>query len=248
MWRPHTGVQDAQAAVEQFLSGWTSGAQLCWLIFARDTGELVPSIAARKDENGVKLAIHRFFESGRYSYAQTRKSHGDQAKRICYDIFFAFYCARSRRLDVIHFVSCFLQNDFMSPNPLRYFLIVLLIALSVACACASDDPLFHSTDPLAPRDEWGVLHQTPTLYPTDFSSRYSHRFFYYLMSRHELLADPAYVGALQVCLRSRGYYCGAIDGIMSEEVSDAIARLQKNHAQSVTGRLTVPVRRALHLP
>lgn len=137
---------------------------------------------------------------------------------------------------------------FMSTNFIRHFAVALLLGLCVSSACASDDPLFHSTDPLAPRDEWGVLHQTPTLYPTDFSHRYSHRVFYYLMSRHELLADPAYVGALQVCLRNRGYYCGPIDGIMSEEVSDAIARLQKNHVQRVTGRLTVPVRRALRLP
>ena len=136
----------------------------------------------------------------------------------------------------------------MSPNPFRCFLIVSLIALSVACARASDDPLFHSTDPLAPRDEWGVLHQTPVLYPTDFSYRHSYRIFYYFKSGRELLTDPAYVGALQVCLRNRGYYCGPIDGIMSEDVSDAIARLQKNHTQRVTGRLTVPVRRALHLP
>ena len=136
----------------------------------------------------------------------------------------------------------------MSSNPIRCFLIVSLIALSVAGARASDDPLFHSTDPLAPRDEWGVLHQTPTLYPTDFFHRHSYRIYYYFKSGRELLADPAYVGALQVCLRNRGYYCGPIDGIMSEDVSDAIARLQKNHAQRVTGRLTVPVRRALHLP
>lgn len=159
-----------------------------------------------------------------------------------------FFCAGSREPDVIHCVSRFLSERFMSPNPFRCVLIISLIALSVVCARASDDPLFHSTDPLAPRDEWGILHQTSTLYPTDFSPRYSHRFFYYLMSRHELLADPAYVGALQVCLRSRGYYCGPIDGIMSEEVSDAIARLQKNHTQRVTGRLTVPARRALYLP
>ena len=136
----------------------------------------------------------------------------------------------------------------MSPHPIRCFFIVSLIALSAAGARASDDPLFHSTDPLAPRDEWGVFHQTPTLYPTDFFHRYPYRIYYYFHSGKELLADPAYVGSLQVCLRNRGYYCGQIDGIMSEEVSDAIARLQKNHAQRVTGRLTVPVRRALRLP
>ena len=149
---------------------------------------------------------------------------------------------------MIHCVNRLLSERFMSPNPFRCFLIVSLIALSVACARASDDPLFHSTDPLAPRDEWGVLHQTPTLYPTDFSHRHPYRIFYSFHSGKELLTDPAYVGALQVSLRNRGYYCGPIDGIMSEEISDAIARLQKNHAQRVTGRLTVPVRRALHLP
>ena len=136
----------------------------------------------------------------------------------------------------------------MSPNPFRCVLIVSLIALSAACARASDDPWFHERDPLAPRDEWGVLHQTPNLYSTDFARRYSNRYAYYLMSRRELLADPAYVAALQVCLRNQGYYCGPIDGINSEAVSEAIARMQKNHTQRVTGTLTVAVRRALHLP
>jgi putative peptidoglycan binding protein len=136
----------------------------------------------------------------------------------------------------------------MSQTSFRFFLIVSLIAISAACVCASDDPLFHSTDPLAPRDEWGVLHQTPTLYPIDYAPKHSHRIYYYFKSGRELLQDPAYVGALQVVLRNRGYYCGPIDGIMSEEVSEAIARVQKNYVQRVTGRLTVPVRRALNLP
>jgi hypothetical protein len=149
---------------------------------------------------------------------------------------------------VIHFVSLFLSERFMSPNPFRCFLIVSLITLSVASARASDDPLFHSTDPLAPRDEWGLLHQTPTLSSTDFLPRHGHRIYYNFKSGRELLADPAYVSALQITMRNRGYYCGPIDGINSEEVTDAIARVQKNYAQRVTGRLTVPVRRALHLP
>jgi hypothetical protein len=136
----------------------------------------------------------------------------------------------------------------MFATVVRRFAVVLFLCLSVASIRASDDPLFHSTDPLAPRDEWGVLHQTSTLYPTDYEPHSGIRFFYYFRSRHELLKDPAYVGALQVCLRNRGYYCGPIDGINSDEVTDAIARLQKNHAQRVTGRLTIPVRRALHLP
>ena len=131
----------------------------------------------------------------------------------------------------------------------RRCLIVLTLVLTVASARAAEDhPIFHSTDPLAPRDEWGVLHQTPTLYPTDFAPRGGSRWYFYFKSRRELLADPAYVGALQVVLRNRGYYCGPIDGIMSDEISVALARVQKNHNQRVTGTLTIPVRRALHLP
>jgi hypothetical protein len=137
----------------------------------------------------------------------------------------------------------------MSPNPFRRVLIVSLLVLSAAVARASDDPWFHERDPLCPRDEWGVLHQGSTpLYSTDFARRYCNRYAYYLMSRRELLADPAYVAALQICLRNRSYYCGPIDGVYSEEVSEAIARMQKNHTQRVTGTLTVAVRRALHLP
>jgi hypothetical protein len=136
----------------------------------------------------------------------------------------------------------------MFATVLRRFLVVLILGLGAASIRASDDPLFHSTDSLAPRDEWGVFHQTAILYPTDFAPHSGVRFSYYLRSGRDLLRDPAYVGALQVCLRNRGYYCGPIDGINSEEVSIAIARLQKNYAQKVTGRLSIPVRRALHLP
>jgi hypothetical protein len=136
----------------------------------------------------------------------------------------------------------------MITHTFRRSLLVTLLAVTAASASASDEPLFHSTNPLAPRDPWGVLHQSPALNPTDYLPRSGSRWYYYFKSRHELLADPAYVASLQVVLRSRGYYCGPIDGIMSEDISEAIARVQKNHAQRVTGTLTVPVRRALHLP
>lgn len=135
----------------------------------------------------------------------------------------------------------------MQTNLIYRCVIALFLGL-VAPSVLADKPLFHSTDPLAPRDEWGVLHQSPNLNQTDFFPRHHYRIYYNFKAGYELLRDPAYVGALQVALRNRGYYCGPIDGIMSEEISDAIARLQKNHAQSVTGRLTVPVRRALRLP
>ena len=128
------------------------------------------------------------------------------------------------------------------------FAVVLFFGLCAISARASDEPLFHSTNPLAPRDEWGVLHQMPNVDETDYFPRSGSRWYYYFKSRHELLRDPAYVASLQVVLRNRGYYCGPVDGIMSEDVSLAIARVQKNYAQRVTGTLTVPVRRALRLP
>lgn len=113
---------------------------------------------------------------------------------------------------------------------------------------SDDDSLFHSSNPLAPRDEWGRLHQMPNVDETDYFHRFEARWPYYFKSRHTLLRDPAYVTSLQTVLHQRGYYCGPIDGIMSELVSDAIARAQRNYNQRVDGHLTIPVRRALNLP
>jgi Putative peptidoglycan binding domain len=132
---------------------------------------------------------------------------------------------------------------------------LLIITFSAVIARADlneiffDRPFFHHTDTLAPRDDWGLLHQSrTTLYETDFAPRYGWRPLYYLESGRELIAKPAYVGALQRDLARLGYYCGPIDGVFSDEVSEAIASLQKNYSQRVTGTLTVPVRRVLHLP
>ena len=88
----------------------------------------------------------------------------------------------------------------------------------------------------------------PNVDETDYFPRWGSRVYYYFKSGHELLRDAAYVAALQTAMRNRGYYCGPIDGVFSDEVSDAIARLQKNYSLRVTGTLTDPVRRALHLP
>src|SRR2546423_2554736 len=134
--------------------------------------------------------------------------------------------------------------------------ILLSIALSGFAVQAADDhdpffftPFFHHNDTLAPRDDWGLLHQSrTTIYETDFASRYSPRAAYYGMSGSQLITQPAYVGALQRDLARLGYYCGPIDGVFSDEVSEAIASLQKNYSQRVTGTLTIPVRRVLHLP
>jgi Putative peptidoglycan binding domain len=127
-------------------------------------------------------------------------------------------------------------------------LILLFVSFCLSPVCAWADPLLHSSDPLAARDEFGLLHQSPSLNQTDFARRHSCRFEYYLESGRSLTFDPAYVGALQTTLRRLGYYCGPIDGVFSDEVSDAIAHMQKNYSQRVTGTLTVPVRRALYLP
>ena len=130
----------------------------------------------------------------------------------------------------------------------RAAFIFLLILSAVAVRAQDDDPLFHSINPLAPRDEWGRLHQMPNVDETDYFPKSGSRLYYYFKSRHELLRDPAYVSALQTVMRNRGYYCGPIDGVNSDLVSDAIARVQKNHLQRVNGQLTIAVRRALHLP
>lgn len=136
----------------------------------------------------------------------------------------------------------------MLSKPLRCITTVALVILSASAVRALDVPWFHETDPLCDRSEWGVRHQTGIVYPTDFYPRYESRWNYYVKSRHQLLADPAYVAALQNVMRKRGYYCGQIDGVMSQAVSDAIARVQKNHTQRVTGELTIAVRRVLNLP
>lgn len=134
---------------------------------------------------------------------------------------------------------------------IRHRLSLILVAsvmLAVPAFADHDDPLFHSENPLAPRDSWGRLHQMPNVDSTDYFPRSGSRWYYYFKSRHELLRDPAYVASLQTVLKQRGYYCGPIDGAMSDLVSDALARVQRNYSQRVTGTLTIPVRRALNMP
>ncbi len=130
----------------------------------------------------------------------------------------------------------------------RLLLCAVVLAWSAGSAAAWEFPFFKSRDPLSPRDEWGKLHQMPTLNETDLARREAFRLFYYAKSRNDLAQDPAYVGSLQVSLKRMGYYCGEIDGVFSPEVTDAIARLQKGHGMRVTGNLTIAVRRAVHMP
>ena len=127
-------------------------------------------------------------------------------------------------------------------------LVLLLATFLLLPAAARADWNSCFVDPLAPRDSDGQLHQMPSLDRTDFESRPPLRFTYYFKSGRALIADPAYVGALQKNLQRLGYYCGPIDGAYSIRVSEAISRLQKNYAMPVTGTLTWAVRRALYMP
>jgi len=111
-----------------------------------------------------------------------------------------------------------------------------------------DSDVFRSVDPLAQRSEWGLVHQGKQLNATDFAPRYHWRWCYYFKAPEQLILNPGYVGSMQTALRRLGYYCGPVDGVFTPQVSDAIARLQKNYSMRVTGTLTDPVRRALHIP
>jgi hypothetical protein len=129
-------------------------------------------------------------------------------------------------------------------------LIAMFLGSNGASGFIIDEEIFSrfSVDSLAARDDQGLLHQMPTVRATDFDRRYTRRWIYYFKGNEELLSQPAYVGALQRDLRRFGYYCGPINGVFSDDVGDAIARLQKNYSMRVTGTLTDPLRRALHLP
>jgi len=133
--------------------------------------------------------------------------------------------------------------------------IVLIVILGFGATIAHADEydivdydFVRSLDPLAQRSEWGLVHQGPHVNATDFAPKYNWRWRYYFKSGDELILKPAYVGSMQVALHRLGYYCGPVNGVFTPEVSYAIARLQKNYSMRVTGTLTIPVRRALHMP
>ena len=135
---------------------------------------------------------------------------------------------------------------------MKKIVLALILGLGATIARADEydiiDDIFRSTDPLAQRDEYGLLHQGRRVNATDFAPRYHYRFVYYFKAPEQLIVEPGYVGSMQTALRRLGYYCGPVDGAFTPEVADAISRLQKNYSMRVTGSLTDPVRRALHLP
>jgi hypothetical protein len=136
---------------------------------------------------------------------------------------------------------------------MKRIILALILCLSATVAFADefdvvDYDIFRSVDPLAQRDEWGLVHQGKAVNATDFAPRYKWRWCYYFKANEQLIVQPAYVGSMQTKLRRLGYYIGPVNGVFTPDVSDAIARLQKNHSMRVTGTLTEPVRRALHMP
>jgi putative peptidoglycan binding protein len=131
------------------------------------------------------------------------------------------------------------------------FIVCVCVGFGIGTVSAQTDLeelWFRSSDPLAQRDEYGLLHSSKHVYPPDAESRYSWRPLYYLEGANDLARKAAYVGAVQTALARLGYYCGPIDGVFTDDLSVALARMQKNYSMRVTGTITIPVRRALHLP
>lgn len=135
-------------------------------------------------------------------------------------------------------------------KPWFLLLIATLLAVRQTEAFIIDEQVFQprTHDSLAPRDEWGLLHQSKDVRAVDFAPRQQERFFYYFLAPEQLMQRPAYVGALQRDLKRLGYYCGPIDGFYSPAVSVAIAQMQKNYSFRVTGNFNDQVRHALRLP
>ena len=53
-FRPHRDLSDTAEAVDRFLENWRAGKSYCWLIFRRESEELVGAISARPDQ-GINL-------------------------------------------------------------------------------------------------------------------------------------------------------------------------------------------------
>src|SRR5438094_8284189 len=131
------------------------------------------------------------------------------------------------------------------------FALILVLGATIARADEYDvlsHDFFRPTDPLAQRDEFGLVHQGPHVNATDFAARYHWRWRYYFKASEQVILDPAYVGSMQTALRPLGDFCGPIDGVFTAEVADCIAALQKNYCMHGTGTRIDPVRLALQMP
>ena len=132
--------------------------------------------------------------------------------------------------------------------------LALILALGATIAQADefdivDYDIFRSVDPLAQRDDWGLLHQGKRVNATDFAPRYKWRWCYYFKAPEQLISQPAYVGSMQTALRRLGYYCGPVDGVFTPASEPRPSRGCKRTIPCASpGTLTDPVRRALHMP
>src|SRR2546423_11929664 len=110
--------------------------------------------------------------------------------------------------------------------------LVVIFGVAASIAQADDyviiDDIWRSTDPLAQRDEYGLLHQSKPVYETDFAPRYKWRWIYYFKANEQLILQPAYVGSMQTAVPWLGDYFGPIKGALSPQQSNAIAHPRTN--------------------
>ena len=122
---------------------------------------------------------------------------------------------------------------------MKFATLILCLIGSLGFGTASAQELeelwFRPSDTLAQRDEYGLLHSSTVIYPTDLEPRYHWRPLYYLEGEHDVARMPAYVGALQVALTRLGYYRGPIDGIMGPGTSYAIRAYERDHGLRMDG-------------
>jgi len=56
-WLPHASLAETRAVIDRFLIAWERQEGFCWFLFTNDTGELIGSIAARPEYDGINLGF-----------------------------------------------------------------------------------------------------------------------------------------------------------------------------------------------
>jgi ribosomal-protein-alanine N-acetyltransferase len=56
-WRPHTDISEAQDFVDSVLVRWLAQTEFFWFLFARDVGEMVGAVSARREDHGFNLGF-----------------------------------------------------------------------------------------------------------------------------------------------------------------------------------------------
>ena len=70
-FRPHQALRESEEAVQRFLDNWETGKAFHWLMFHRESGQLMGAISARR-EQGIVLGYclaRRFWRQGYMSEA-----------------------------------------------------------------------------------------------------------------------------------------------------------------------------------